>query len=323
MPSRARALRDEEPGRGSLVAIGNFDGVHLGHRAVIEAALSEARQSGLRPLVLTFDPHPAQVLGRVIRPPLTSLVRKVDLIERLGPELRVVVEPFTIELSQRTPAQFASEFVVDLLGAKVVIVGDNFRFGHGRAGDLATLVSLGQELGFTAHASSLSGDANGPYSSTRARAALAAGDLSAVESVLGRPHSLSGVVVTGAQRGRTIGVPTANLEAVVEALPPYGVYAVLVDRVRDGASIAIGAGVANIGLRPTVNAGFSVEAHLFDFSEDLYGATLRVHLVQRLRAEQKFAGLEELKAQIARDISHARNALAGVQPEPSALGAWR
>jgi riboflavin kinase/FMN adenylyltransferase len=323
VPSRAHALKAEQPGRGSLVAIGNFDGVHLGHRAVIEAAVSEAHQSGLRPLVLTFDPHPAQVLGRGVRPPLTLLDRKVDLIERLGSELSVVVEPFTLELSQRTPEQFANEFVVELLGAKVVIVGENFRFGHERAGDLATLAALGQRLGFTAHASSLSGDQSGPYSSTRARVALAAGDLAAVEGVLGRPHSVSGLVVTGAQRGRTIGVPTANLGGVAEALPPYGVYAVLVDRVSDGASVALGAGVANIGLRPTVNAGFSAEVHLFDFSEDLYGATLRVHLVAHLRAEQKFEGLEALKAQIGRDIAQARAALAGLRPDPMARGAWR
>jgi len=311
------------PGQNSLVAIGNFDGVHLGHRAVIEAALSEARDRGLSPLVLTFDPHPAEVVGRGARPPLTVLERKLALIERLGSELKVVVEPFTIELSQLTPEQFARQFVVELLHAMVVIVGDNFRFGHRRAGDLPTLVALGQQLGFAAHASSLSGDALGPYSSTRARAALASGDLAAVEAVLGRPHSLSGTVVSGAQRGRTIGVPTANLAGVAEALPPYGVYAVLVDRVRDGVSEVVGTGVANIGLRPTVDAGFSVEVHLFDFSEDLYGASLRVHLVARLRDERKFAGLPELKAQIAQDIEHARAALASAQPDPLAAGAWR
>ncbi|HEY3667969.1 MAG TPA: bifunctional riboflavin kinase/FAD synthetase [Polyangiaceae bacterium] len=315
-------MKAEQSGLGSLVAIGNFDGVHLGHRAVIEAALNEARSAALRPLVLTFDPHPAEVLGRGVRPPLTRLERKVELIERLGPELRVVIEPFTLELSQLTPEQFARDFVVELLGAKVVIVGENFRFGHGRAGDLPTLVRLGEELGFQARASSLSGDSIGPYSSTRARAALAAGDLAAVQSVLGRPHSLSGTVALGNQRGRTIGVPTANLSGVAEALPPYGVYAVLVDRVQEGVATTLGTGVANIGLRPTLNAGFSAEVHLFDFEQDLYGAILRVHLVARLRDEQKFAGLPELKAQIALDISGARKALAGAAPDPTARGAW-
>ncbi len=323
MKARVRASNAMEPGQNSLVVIGNFDGVHLGHRAVIEAALSEARDAGLRPLVLTFEPHPSEVLGGGVRPPLTVLERKIELIERLGPELSVVVEPFTLALSRFTPAHFAQEFLTELLSAKVVIVGDNFRFGHRRSGDLPALVALGKELGFAAHASSLVGDAHGSYSSTRARAALAAGDLDAVEAVLGRPHSLSGTVVQGAQRGRTIGVPTANLGGVAEALPPYGVYAVLVDRVRDGKSTVIGSGVVNIGLRPTVHAGFSVEVHLFDFSQDLYGETLRVHLVSRLRDEQKFAGLPELKAQIGRDIAQARHALASAKPDSLAGGAWR
>ena len=323
MLHRARALKNDDSGRGSLVAIGNFDGVHLGHQAVIEGAAAEARASGLSPLVLTFDPHPSEVLGRGVRAPLTILTRKVELIERLGPDLRVVVEPFTTELSQLTPAEFARDFVVGVLGARVVIVGENFRFGHGRAGDLDTLVALGREHGFAAHASSLSGDASGPYSSTRARAALANGDLAAVATVLGRPHSLSGSVVLGAQRGRTIGVPTANLDGVGEALPPYGVYAVLVDEVIDGVARAHSTGVANIGLRPTVSGGFSVEVHLFDFAGDLYGATLRVHLIARLRDERKFAGLDELKAQIALDAAQARQAVLGLRPEPAAGGAWR
>ena len=323
MRRRARDVKAEQPGRGSLVAIGNFDGVHRGHRAVIEAALTEARERALAPLVLTFDPHPSEVLGRGVRPPLTVVERKVELIERLGSELRVVVEPFTLELAQLTPEQFVREFVVGLLGVRVVIVGENFRFGHERSGDLETLVALGRELGFEARASSLSGDSEGPYSSTRARAALAQGDLPGVQQLLGRPHSISGKVVTGAQRGRTIGVPTANLAEVREALPPYGVYAVQVDRILpEGSGTALATGVANIGLRPTVSGGFSVEVHLFDYDGDLYGAELRVHLVARLREERKFAGLDELKAQIAKDSAEARAALAGATVDPAARGAW-
>jgi riboflavin kinase/FMN adenylyltransferase len=188
---------------------------------------------------------------------------------------------------------------------------------------LVSLIGLGRELGFEARASSLYGDDEGPYSSTRARAALAAGDLEGVLHLLGRPHSISGTVVMGDQRGRTIGVPTANLSGVREALPPYGVYAVLVDRLREGTGQALATGVANIGLRPTVSAGFSVEVHLFDFEADLYGAELRVHLVARLREERKFAGLPELKAQIAKDSAEARAILAGAVAEPAARGAWR
>jgi riboflavin kinase/FMN adenylyltransferase len=258
-----------------------------------------------------------------VRPPLTTLERKVELIGRLGPDLRVVVEPFTRELSKLTPLEFVQEFVLDLLGARVVIVGENFRFGHERAGDLESLVRLGRELGFEARASSLSRDSEGPYSSTRARVALGVGDLALVERLLGRPHSISGKVVLGAQRGRTIGVPTANLSGVLEALPPYGVYAVLVDRIESGVATALATGVTNIGLRPTVSGGFSVETHLFDFEGDLYGAELRLHLVAHLRDERKFAGLPELKAQIATDSAEARVRLTGVVADPSARGAWR
>ncbi len=308
--------------RGSLVAVGNFDGVHLGHRAVIDASIAEARAHDLKPLVLTFDPHPAEVLGGSTRPPLTVLERKVELIERFGAEVSVVVEPFTLALSKLSPAEFARDFIVGLLGAKVVIVGDNFRFGHARSGDLKTLGELGKELGFEARASALSGDDAGPYSSTRARSALAAGDLGAVSRVLGRPHSLSGEVVTGAQRGRTIGVPTANLGGVREALPPYGVYAVLADVIENGVAKSLATGVANIGLRPTVSAGFGVEAHLFDFAGDLYGKQLRVHLVAQLREERKFSGLPELKAQIEKDSADARAAVTVLKPDPSANGAW-
>jgi riboflavin kinase / FMN adenylyltransferase len=305
------------------VAIGTFDGVHRGHRAVIEAAVAKALHAGLRPLVLTFHPHPIEVLGRGRADRLTTLERKIELIGRIDPQLGVVVEPFTLELSNKTPREFAEELLVGQLGARRVIVGSNFRFGHGRAGDLATLDELGRELGFEASAEPLSGDERGPFSSSRAREALLAGDLAEVEHVLGRPHSLSGVVVEGDRRGRTIGVPTANIADVPEVLPPYGVYATLVDRLQaDGTPRALAAGVSNVGERPTVSGGFSFETHLFDFQGDLYGAELRVHLIGRLRAEQHFAGLDELKAQIERDQVAAKKLLVDWSPDPDANGAW-
>jgi riboflavin kinase/FMN adenylyltransferase len=187
-------------------------------------------------------------------------------------------------------------------------VGKNFRFGRNRAGDLATLEALGRALGFEARAEALRGDAEGPYSSSRVREALARGELADVERVLGRPHSLSGTVVRGAGRGRTIGVPTANLDGVAEALPPYGVYACVVDRL-DGGTRALAKGVVNVGERPTLGAGFSVEAHLFDFEGDLYGARLRLHLCARLREERRFDGIDALRAQIERDLVTAREAV--------------
>lgn len=305
---------DAQP-RSTLVAIGNFDGVHLGHRAVLARATAEAAELGLAPVLLTFDPHPSRVLGRGALPVLTTLPRKIELLERYHQELTVVVEPFTLELAQLEPSEFADALLAGTLGARVVIVGENFRFGRNRSGDLSTLVELGKSLGFAARPEELSGDASGPFSSTRVRHALSGGDLREVERLLGRPHSLSGRVVAGAQRGRTIGVPTANLAEVPEALPPFGVYAVLVDRLTPEGPRALGRGVANIGNRPTLDAGFSVEAHLFDLDLDLYGTELRVHLVAHLREERRFDGLEALKAQIARDSEAARHALAGRQPE--------
>ncbi|HVU05823.1 MAG TPA: bifunctional riboflavin kinase/FAD synthetase [Polyangiaceae bacterium] len=309
-------------GTGSLVAIGNFDGVHAGHRAVLGAASAEAHEKGLAFLVLTFDPHPTVVLGRGRQAVLTPLDRKVELLGAPDPSLRVVVEPFTPELAQMTPRAFAEELLVGHLGAKVVVVGENFRFGHARAGDLPFLVRLGTELGFTARAEELLSDGEGPISSSRIRAAIAARDLACAERLLGRPHALTGVVVKGDGRGRTIQVPTANLSGVEEALPPYGVYAVLVDDVGEDETTRLGTGVLNVGNRPTVSAGFSVEVHLHDFDGDLYGKRLRLHLVQAIREEKKFSSLDELVVQIRRDIETAREATRRRAPPKGPRGGW-
>jgi riboflavin kinase/FMN adenylyltransferase len=289
---------------------------------VIAEVAREAHRLGLAPLVLTVNPHPTQVLGRAKLPTLTTLERKVELIRRIDPRVRVVVEPFTLELARKTPEEFARELIVDRLGARAVIVGENFRFGHRRAGDLNTLHQLGQRFGFEARALPLTGDDHGGFSSSRVRDALARGDLPEVERVLGRPHSLSGKVVRGNERGRTIGVPTANLAEIDEAQPPYGVYACLVDELGERSAQLLATGVANIGVRPTVDAGFSVEVHLFDFDRDLYGARLRIHLVRRLREERKFADLPALKQQIELDVRAAHEALADRRPDPAARGAW-
>lgn len=310
------------PARDSLVAIGNFDGVHRGHQAVLRQAVELARAESLSPLVLTFDPHPSQVLGRGALPALTSLDRKLELLIRQSPDLCVVVEAFTLPLAQMTPDEFAQQLLVSGLGAKRVIVGENFRFGRGRSGDFTELSRLGGMLGFGATAAQLERDPEGPISSTRVRGALERGELEAVEALLGRPHALNGLVIPGQGRGRSIGVPTANLSDFSEALPPHGVYAVLVDRKTDAGFSALAGGVANFGVRPTLGAGPSFEAHLFDVDEDLYGQELRVHLLSRLREERKFSGIDELRAQIARDIEAARALTAPRKPDPSALGAW-
>ncbi len=309
------------PPTGTLVAIGNFDGVHRGHAAVLSDAVKEALAQTLAPVVLTFEPHPRVVLGRGAPEVLTPLDRKLKLLAGMHPELAVVVEPFTEALSRLEPRQFVEEVLVRALSAKVVVVGDNFRFGKARAGDLARLSELGAEYGYSAHAHALVSDEQGALSSTRIRAAIRDGEVELASRLLGRPHALTGRVVKGARRGRTLGTPTANLDGVEETNPAYGVYTCVVDRL-DGEARALRGGVVNVGDRPTVNAGFGVEVHLFDFEGDLYGATLRVHLLERLRAEERFVDLDALREQISRDVTSARSCLARLAPVPAAFGTW-
>jgi riboflavin kinase/FMN adenylyltransferase len=228
----------------------------------------------------------------------------------LGVE-RVFVRPFDGEFAGWEPERFARDLVAGALGARFVVVGQNFRFGAARAGDLALLQELGKKLGFEVSVHPTASDAHGRFSSTRAREAIAAGNMEEAAAVLGRPHALSGVVVHGDERGRTIDVPTANLDPVPEMLPPDGVYAVRVDEIdEDGEPRPLAGGVTNIGMRPTVDGQRrTVETYILGFSGDIYDWRLRLHVVARLRDEQKFASLDELKAQIAKDCTAARHKL--------------
>jgi riboflavin kinase/FMN adenylyltransferase len=274
--------------RGSLVAIGNFDGVHLGHQAVLEASAEEAHRKQVLALALTFHPHPAVVLGRP-HTVLTEISRKVELICRIDPELQVVVQPFTTELAAKSPREFVVELLLAKLHAKLVVVGENFRFGHARAGNLSLLSELGRELGFETRAQTLSQDETvGVYSSSRAREAISAGDLARAEAILGRPHSVSGIVILGDQRGRRLGVPTANLSGVSEVLPPFGAYACVVDRVsKDGVAQALGKAMLNIGIRPTAKAGYSIERGTL--ARSLHLTPSRGNAVRRSRRAQRAA----------------------------------
>jgi riboflavin kinase / FMN adenylyltransferase len=318
-PISAHAIR--EPG---LVVIGNFDGVHLGHQTVIAQASARAAQLNLRPRVLTFSPHPAEVLGRQAPPKLTTLGRKRELIARVDPRVELVVMTFDLDFAAQSPEAFAERITHPPLSARSVIVGENFRFGKNRAGDFDRLIDLGRQLGFEAQVEELVGDDDGPWSSTRIRAALAEGDVLSAARMLGRPHMISGVVERGDQRGRTIGFPTANLGQIEEAMVAHGVYAVLVDRVDDdGAAHALAPGAANVGTRPTVGGTYvRLEVHLFDVDMDLYGQRLRCHFLERLRPEMRFGGLEELRARIERDAAEARAILADHRPNPTLGGAY-
>jgi riboflavin kinase/FMN adenylyltransferase len=317
MNARAALVRIAEGAAPSELAcslvIGNFDGVHLGHQSVLREAVSEARARGLGACVLTFDPHPAAIVGGGPPPMLTTLERRAELMGELGVE-RVYVRNFDAAFASWQAERFAEELVARVLRARAVVVGQNFRFGAGRAGDLALLRAVGARVGFDVRVHAIARDAEGPFSSSRARDAIAAGNLDEVGRVLGRPHSISGVVVHGDERGRTLNFPTANLDDVPEMVPAHGVYAVRVERfdAASGLYQALAGGVTNIGLRPSVAAGSArrtIETFLIGFSGDLYGERLRLHLVDRLREEKKFAGLEELKEQIALDVAQARTKL--------------
>ncbi len=294
--------------------------MHRGHQAVLIDAETRAKARGVPSALLTFSPHPAVALGRTPPPLLTTLARKLELVARAAPHLTPVVRTFDAAFAAQSPRAFAEDVLVASLGAGEVVVGQNFRFGKARAGDFAELSRLGDELGFATRSHGLVGDADGPLSSTRVREAIAAGRIDDATSMLGRPHMISGVVIEGDRRGRTIGFPTANLGEVPEALPRNGIYAVLVDREEGGVARALAKGVANVGVRPTVKvdqAKPNVEVNLLDLDEDLYGAALRVHFVARLRDELRFPSLDALKAQIAADAADARRRLDACSPQAS------
>ena len=290
-----------------VVAVGNLDGVHRGHQALVAAAVGEARRRGGTAVVLTFDPHPARVLAPERAPrALMTFDQKAEILAGLGLD-RLAVLPFTPALARVPPEQFVRDVLGTGLGARVVAVGASFRFGQGRAGDTALLEELGRRLGFdvlTLEPVLLDG---APVSSTRVREALEAGAVEEAARLLGRRHFVDGTVVAGDARGRTIGFPTANLEPVNETLPGHGVYACWA-RVSGEAEKRPAA--VNVGRRPTfAGAEVTVEAHLLDFAGDLYGRRLRLEFERRLRPERKFDGVEALKAQIQADLAQARGLL--------------
>jgi len=292
----------------AAVAVGNFDGVHRGHQALVALAVRDARAAGGTSVVLTFDPHPARVLSPDRAPvSLTTLDQKAEILAALGVD-RLAVLPFTAELSRREPEDFARDLLHQALGARVVVVGSSFRFGRGRSGDLATLRRFGETLGFQVHGLRPVIARGGPISSTRIREALSRGAVDAAKDFLGRRFFVDGLVVKGEGRGRRIGIPTANLDVVNETVPGGGVYACWC-RVIGHTSPPRPAAV-NVGRRPTFGGGVTmVEAHLLDYEGDLYGRTLRLEFEERLREERTFPDAEALVAQIRSDIIEARGVL--------------
>ena len=295
--------------RGAAVAVGNFDGVHLGHRAVIDEAGVIAKDAGRPWAVLTFEPHPRRLFDPKAPPfRLTPFHAKARAIQALGVDV-LVVQRFNRAFSMLTAESFVSDVLARGIGASHVVAGYDFVFGNKRKGDCRLLLSMGKRLGFGFTAVNAVQDPSGQvYSSTRVRECLAAGDPKGAQAVLGRPFEIEGRVIQGDKRGRVIGFPTANLRLGQYLRPATGVYAV---KVAIGGGEEWRDGVANLGNRPTF-AGQDVllETFLFDFSGDLYGRRLRVRLVDYLRPEKKFDGIAELKAQIAADTARARQILA-------------
>jgi riboflavin kinase/FMN adenylyltransferase len=292
--------------RGGVVALGNFDGFHAGHQAVVGRALAQARARAVPALVASFDPHPARLFKPDLPPfSLTTVDQRLDLFERFGMDGGVIL-PFDGKLAAQSAAEFVADWLVGRLGVSGVVTGGDFTFGRGREGDVARLAALMADAGGMADVVPAVADGVGVVSSTRVRQALMAGEPAAAAALLTRPFAIRGVVEHGAKLGRQLGFPTANMRLGDYVRPAYGVYAVQV-RLGDGRLVP---GVANLGVRPMIEPPEELlESWLLDWDGDLYGQEIEVELVAFLRPEMKLAGLDALKAQVMADADAARAVL--------------
>lgn len=300
------------PGERTVLTIGVYDGVHVGHRTVISQVRERAAREGAKSVVVTFDRHPLSIVRPEAAPRLlANLDQKLELLESTGVDA-VVIVPFNDVQANETPVEFVERVLVNSLAAKVVIVGSDFHFGHMRQGNVTLLKEMGERHDFVCDPVVLVPRADGidePVSSTAIRRALAGGEIDTASRMLGRPYEVRGTVVTGDQRGRTIGFPTANVQIPNGmCMPSDGVYAGLYTR-PDGTEYAT---AINLGRRPTFYANQEaslLEAYLMDFSGDLYGEDASVKFLAFLRSEKQFSGIDELKQQLQHDIEHARQAV--------------
>jgi len=296
----------QPPSGGSVVTIGNFDGIHLGHREIFRRVVGTARACQAHATVITFEPHPLRLLAPEKAPPrINTPVEKVRLIRASCIDLLVIL-PFTRRLAALPAAAFVERILVEKLAVRHLVIGYDYAFGRNREGDGAFLAAAAQRYGFTLEVLEPLQSGAEVYSSTRIRQTLLRGDVAGVVGVLGRHFTLDGTVISGDGRGRQLGFPTANLATRKELLPAPGVYAV---KVRHGHRMYDA--VVNLGLRPTF-AGTtpSLEIHLLDFSGNLYGQHLRLYFIARLRDEQRFASVDALQVAIRDDIARARAILA-------------
>lgn len=287
----------------SVVTLGNFDGIHLGHQALIKGAVSDGKRLGCWSIVLTFEPHPLKVLAPD-RAPKTLLTHKdkMQLLQSFGVDA-VIVQHFDLAFAKIAAEDFVRNILVDRLHATKLWVGKDLRFGQGRRGDVGDLKRWGEDLGFEVAIVEPILVQGVRVSSSRIRQAIAAGRVNEVRPMLGRYHFLSGRVVRGQHRGKDLGFPTANLSTRTEVLPPDGIYATLLQR---GAEVF--ASVSSIGVNPTFGEGpRTVESYILNFNENIYGETVKLSFVQRIRDEKKFSSVEALVTQIRDDVSRAEN----------------
>jgi riboflavin kinase / FMN adenylyltransferase len=312
---RWRGLEDLPGGWGRCVAtIGIFDGVHLGHQELIHRAVTLAEERSVRSVLVTFDPHPSEVVRPGSHPAqLTTLRRKAELVESLGIDVFCVL-PFTPELSKMPPDEFVHEILVEKLHVSAVVVGENFRFGHRAAGSVETLTRFGSRFGFGVEGAKLvtvpnSGGEEITFSSTYIRACVNAGDVGAAQAALGRPHRLEGIVVRGDRRGHELGFPTANLSTPrFAAIPADGVYAGRFSLLSTGEPLKA---AVSVGTNPTFSGRERrVEAFVLDVDEDFYGQRVGVDFVAKLRDMAKFDSPEALVEEMHRDVARARDLLA-------------
>jgi riboflavin kinase/FMN adenylyltransferase len=301
-----RDLNSLRPYPSPVVALGNFDGVHIGHQTILKTAIERADAMGGSALAVTFDPLPAKVLNPNRAPRLIMTPEdKHELLRSFGLD-GVIVLTFSRELSMLSPEEFVSGYLLGRIGARAVVVGHNVSFGHMRAGNAEVMRRLGREMGFeTTVVGPIERDGVA-VSSTQVREMIKAGNMKQTAMLLGRRHFLRGPVIHGRERGRTIGFPTANIQSRTECLPPDGVYATRLV-LEDGAHPSI----TNIGMRPTfAEPERTIEAHIFDFNRDIYDREVKLEIVERIRPERKFESAQALAAQIASDLQRAKEILA-------------
>ncbi|MGE5255361.1 MAG: bifunctional riboflavin kinase/FAD synthetase [Hyphomicrobiales bacterium] len=297
------------PFKNAVITIGNFDGVHIGHQALFYEVIERAHTVGGTSIAMTFEPHPLRVLKKNHTPPLiTQFEQKAELIERSGLDVLICV-PFTLEFASISARSFVEDLLVRKIGMKVIVVGEDYAFGKNREGDIRLLNSLAPRLGYEVIETSLIRTIKGVaerISSTAIRDLVQAGEMQQACKMLGRHFQLRGPVITGRDRGgKLLGFPTANLKIEDELCPRTGIYAVTVETRR-----GLHLGVANIGYSPTFDdRQFTVEVHILDFNETIYGERIRINFVKRLRGEVKFASIDDLRHQIERDIETARQIL--------------